>query len=202
MVLGKALGGGILPIAACVARDDLNVAGPWAYGHYTHEKNPVTAAAAAIAHAASIQPEAIVRGLQRYTPVDKRLVVSELAGGLRVVNDAYNANPTSMLAAVRNFVTLHHPRKMVILGDMLELGAVSAEEHQRITDELSLHFREGVLLCGEAFCATQKPVEFKTFPHVAGVISWLREHPPADTLLLIKGSRGMQLEKIVDALSE
>ena len=46
VVLGKALGGGILPIAACVARDDLNVAGPWAYGHYTHEKNPVTAAAA------------------------------------------------------------------------------------------------------------------------------------------------------------
>jgi 4-aminobutyrate aminotransferase len=46
VVLGKALGGGVLPIAACVARDDLNVAGAYAYGHYTHEKNPVTAAAA------------------------------------------------------------------------------------------------------------------------------------------------------------
>ncbi len=158
-------------------------------------------AAIAVGSHFGVPPADIAAALAAYSPSNNRSQWMK-TGTCEIIMDAYNANPTSMLAAVRNFVTLHHPRKMVILGDMLELGAVSAEEHQRITDELSLHFREGVLLCGEAFCATHKPVEFKTFPHVAGVISWLREHPPADTLLLIKGSRGMQLEKIVDALSE
>lgn len=64
VVLGKALGGGVLPIAACVARDDLNVAGAYAYGHYTHEKNPVTAAAA-LATLAVIERERLVEQAAR-----------------------------------------------------------------------------------------------------------------------------------------
>jgi 4-aminobutyrate aminotransferase len=64
VVVGKALGGGVLPIAACIARDDLNVAGAWALGHYTHEKNPVTAAAA-LATLAIIEDEDLVANAAR-----------------------------------------------------------------------------------------------------------------------------------------
>ncbi|MGE4558954.1 MAG: UDP-N-acetylmuramoyl-L-alanyl-D-glutamate--2,6-diaminopimelate ligase, partial [Desulfobulbus sp.] len=90
------------------------------------------AAAAAIAHAAGIPPETIVLGLTRYQPsVDKRLAVSELAGGIKVVNDAYNANPASMAAGLRTVGSFGKPgcRHLAALGDMLELGDASERLH-------------------------------------------------------------------------
>ena len=106
VVLGKALGGGILPIAACVARDDLNVAGPWAYGHYTHEKNPVTAAAA-LATLEVIEREGLVEQAARvgahalerlYALKDRHPLIGDVRGrglllGLELVSDRARKTP-------------------------------------------------------------------------------------------------------------
>lgn len=106
VVLGKALGGGILPIAACVARDDLNVAGPWAYGHYTHEKNPVTAAAA-LATLQVIEREGLVEQAERvgahalerlHALKDRHPLIGDVRGrglllGLELVSDRARKTP-------------------------------------------------------------------------------------------------------------
>jgi len=106
VVLGKALGGGILPIAACVARDDLNVAGPWAYGHYTHEKNPVTAAAA-LATLEVIERDGLVEQAERvgahalerlHALKDRHPLIGDVRGrglllGLDLVNDRVRKTP-------------------------------------------------------------------------------------------------------------
>lgn len=106
VVLGKALGGGILPIAACVARDDLNVAGPWAYGHYTHEKNPVTAAAA-LATLEVIEREGLVEQAARvgahalerlHALKDRHPMIGDVRGrglllGLELVSDRARKTP-------------------------------------------------------------------------------------------------------------
>ena len=106
VVLGKALGGGILPIAACVARDDLNVAGPWAYGHYTHEKNPVTAAAA-LATLEVIEREGLVEQAARvgahalerlHALKDRHPLIGDVRGrglllGLELVSDRARKTP-------------------------------------------------------------------------------------------------------------
>ena len=106
VVLGKALGGGILPIAACVAREDLNVAGPWAYGHYTHEKNPVTAAAALatlqviereglVEQAARVGDHALIRlrELQRRHPLIGDVRGRGLLLGIELVSDRARKTP-------------------------------------------------------------------------------------------------------------
>ncbi|WP_374664354.1 aspartate aminotransferase family protein [Ramlibacter sp.] len=106
VVLGKALGGGVLPIAACVARDDLNVAGAYAYGHYTHEKNPVTAAAALatlqvieredlVANAARVGAHALER---LHDLRDRHALVGDVRGrglllGLELVTDRAKKTP-------------------------------------------------------------------------------------------------------------
>jgi 4-aminobutyrate aminotransferase len=106
VVLGKALGGGILPIAACVAREDLNVAGPWAYGHYTHEKNPVTAAAA-LATLEVIEREGLVEQAARvgahalerlHALKDRHPLIGDVRGrglllGLELVTDRARKTP-------------------------------------------------------------------------------------------------------------
>jgi len=106
VVLGKALGGGILPIAACVAREDLNVAGPWAYGHYTHEKNPVTAAAA-LATLEVIEREGLVEQAARvgahalerlHALKDRHRLIGDVRGrglllGIELVTDRARKTP-------------------------------------------------------------------------------------------------------------
>lgn len=106
VVLGKALGGGVLPIAACVARDDLNVAGAYAYGHYTHEKNPVTAAAA-LATLQVIEREGLVENAARvgahalerlHALKDRHAIVGDVRGrglllGLELVTDRVRKTP-------------------------------------------------------------------------------------------------------------
>ncbi len=172
------------------------------------------AAAAAIAHAASIQPEAIVRGLQRYTPVDKRLVVSELAGGLRVVNDAYNANPASMAAGLRTVAAFGSGcRHLAALGDMLELGPDSERLHREIGSlvaELGYDFlavtgaRAGAV-ADAASRAGMTAGQVRTFPAPADMADWLCRLLAEGRIgcgdwLLVKGSRGMRMERLIEEL--
>ena len=172
------------------------------------------AAAAAIAHAAAIAPEVIVRGLQRYTPVDKRLVVSELAGGLRVVNDAYNANPASMAAGLRTVAAFgERCRHLAALGDMLELGPGSEELHRGIGalvvdlgyDFLAVTGAQAEAVAAAARTAGMPAERVRTFAEPRLVADWLSEmlvdgRIGSGDWLLVKGSRGMRMERLIEEL--
>ena len=176
------------------------------------------AAAAAIAHAAGIAPEIIVRGLQQYAPaVDKRLAVVELPGGLKAVNDAYNANPASMAAGLRTVAALGAPgcRHAAALGDMLELGDASDALHAGIgTLAASLGYRwlaltgpHSAVVAQAAVAGGMSAEQVRAFPDPSAMAAWFCGMLAAGDLktgdwLLIKGSRGMRMERLLDALEQ
>jgi UDP-N-acetylmuramoyl-tripeptide--D-alanyl-D-alanine ligase len=138
----------------------------------------------------------VIEGITDYVPSNMR---SEIVyrGKQKILLDAYNANPSSMASALRVFKELDWPHKGVILGDMFELGQETAEEHQSIVDFVqSLDF-EQVYLIGKHFAATQNKCQ--TFMSTEDFISTLPEEVKKLNLL-IKGSRGMALERILKAL--
>ncbi len=172
------------------------------------------AAAAAIAHAAGIAPETIVRGLERFQTIDRRMQLLHLAGGLRVVNDAYNANPASMAAALRTVAGFgSRCRRVAVLGDMLELGAETVRAHRRIGqlvaelgyDLLAVtgHQAEEVAVAARAAGMARDTV--RVFSDTEGICEWLYLLLVSGELvggdwLLVKGSRGMRMERVIDGL--
>jgi UDP-N-acetylmuramyl pentapeptide synthase len=137
--------------------------------------------------------------------------VQKLIGGVRLVNDAYNANPSSVLAALE---TLHHMdrshKKVAILGDMLELGAQSLVAHQAIGREVARLGFDGLLVVGEfaealvneAWKAGMSRKKALFFNNKEAISNWLRENIAAGALrsgdwVLVKGSRGMRMETII-----
>ena len=115
--------------------------------------------------------------------------------------DAYNANPTSMMASLSNFSKIEGENKMLILGDMLELGNQSAEEHQKIVDFLNEVNAEHVFLIGKEFAKTATANKAKKFDNAELLADYLYQLKPLNNqLILIKGSRGIRLEKILDIL--
>ena len=141
--------------------------------------------------------EQIRKGLENYIPQNNRsqLTVTEHN---KLVVDTYNANPTSMRAAVLNFVQMEVDRKTLILGDMLELGDQSDIEHQNIVDLLQQNNLKNVLLVGNDFKKTRN--SFHSFENVADLINYINENPIINNYILIKGSRGIKLEKILTSL--
>ena len=114
----------------------------------------------------------------------------------RLLMDAYNANPSSTRAALENFMLLEAPKKAVLLGDMLELGAVSQEEHQKIVDYIITMKVDLVILTGTRYSSCQLPPDFLHFPNAAALEEFLGKEPLKGYLILIKGSRGMKLESV------
>ncbi|MDD4971518.1 MAG: UDP-N-acetylmuramoyl-tripeptide--D-alanyl-D-alanine ligase [Paludibacter sp.] len=141
--------------------------------------------------------EQIKDGLENYIPQNNRsqLTVTEHN---KLVVDTYNANPTSMRAAILNFAQMEVPEKTLILGDMFELGAQSEEEHQNIVNLLQQKGFKNVLLVGKDFKKTQN--SFLSFEFVNELIDYLKENPISDNYILIKGSRGIRLEQILSFL--
>ncbi|MBP6610484.1 MAG: UDP-N-acetylmuramoyl-tripeptide--D-alanyl-D-alanine ligase [Paludibacter sp.] len=154
-------------------------------------------AAVAIGNYFEVIDEAIKAGLEHYTPQNNRsqLTVTERN---KLVVDAYNANPTSMHAAVINFAQMEVDAKMLILGDMLELGEQSELEHQAIVDLLKANKLENVLLVGANFGATNN--QYKCFDTVDVLQSEFDFESIKDYYILIKGSRGIKLEKLIPVL--
>ena len=156
-------------------------------------------AAAAIGKHFNVSSQLIKQGIESYVPSNNRSQLME-AGSNHIFMDAYNANPTSMQASITNFLTGNYPKRMVILGDMLELGIYSREEHQKIVDQLAQEDNLNVILVGPAFGETEMPRHFTRFSNTEQVSRFLDKDKPRDYYILIKGSRGMGLEKIVSAL--
>ena len=141
----------------------------------------------------NLSDEEIKQALEQYTPKDMRSQIVEINGNL-IILDAYNANPTSMQAALNNLLQMSGMRKVAILGDMFELGKTATEEHQNIANLLK---EKGInaYLIGENFSRTKTDLPvFKTTQDFidSGIFNQI-----TDADILIKGSRGMALEKIL-----
>lgn len=132
----------------------------------------------------------ICKALEEYTPSNNRSQLKQTAHNTLII-DAYNANPTSMQAALKNFSELSAANKMVILGEMRELGAESEEEHRKLLDFLIRAGFEKVWLIGQCFNTPHNP--FPTFQSVDQVIEKIQKEPLSGYTILIKGSNSNKL---------
>ena len=154
------------------------------------------AAAIAIGNYFEITKNDIKIAIENYAPTNNRSQIIK-KGTNKILLDAYNANPSSMLAALENFSQLEDLDKIVILGDMFELGETAILEHQKIAELASLsHFKE-VYLIGKAFSTTsvKNAFIFETFETFKSATNFMKFK---NSSILIKGSRGMALERILD----
>ncbi len=158
-------------------------------------------AAIAIASYVGVDASAINLAIAGYTPQNNRSQAKDTDKNHLII-DAYNANPTSMQAALENFGQLQAFPKMVILGDMKELGEYSPEEHRKIIEMLATITLDGVLLCGENFlaCDAGHPDNWQFFPDTPELLEYLQKNPVSGYHILIKGSRINQLEKTIEFL--
>lgn len=154
-------------------------------------------AAVAIGKYFGVKTAKINQAIEDYTPTNNRSQLKKTEKNTLVI-DAYNANPTSMNAALQNFKKLDIPNKAVILGDMRELGDDAASEHQTIVDIVASSGIKDAFFIGENFSRTD--TQLLRFETLDAFLEYLKENPLIDKNILIKGSRGIQLEKCVDLL--
>lgn len=146
-----------------------------------------------------VPDQQIKEAIEAYTPGDNRSqwVVTQ---SNKILLDAYNANPTSMHAAISSFNRMQGPNKVLILGDMLELGEYTDSEHENLLELLARNAFKDVFLVGPIFAQFAQKYGFKSFGDVEGLKTYLREKPLKNALVLIKGSRGIALEKVRELL--
>lgn len=153
--------------------------------------------------------------LGKYFGVDARLanqaVAEYVPGNMRsqvikkstntIILDAYNANPSSMQAAIENMAAMNANNKVLILGDMFELEEEAAKEHQAIGTTIRLNGFQNIYLCGELFKSALHEIPYaKYFVKKEDLIRELKQFPIKDSTVLVKASRGIGLETIVDFL--
>ena len=144
-----------------------------------------------------VTAQAICHALESYKPSNNRSQLT-ITPHNHLVVDAYNANPTSMAAALDNFSLMQVSPKMAIIGEMRELGDVSDEEHRKVVAMLERAAFGEVWLVGDAF--SNIPCSFRKFHSVEEVKAELDVHKPSDRYILIKGSNGTRLFELVDLL--
>lgn len=144
-----------------------------------------------------VEPQKIDKALSDYAPQNNRSQLKKTESNTLII-DAYNANPTSMMAALTNFHTMNAARKMLILGDMRELGAESGAEHQKVVDYIKECGFEKVIFVGGQFAACRHG--YQTYPDVQQLIQRLQADKPQDYIILIKGSNGIRLSSVVEYL--
>ncbi len=165
-------------------------------GDYNFENS---LAAACIGNYFKVDPLDIQNALKEYSPKNNRsqLIVRN---NLRITMDAYNANPTSMQASIKSFIQNNEGNFHVILGDMLELGEYSEEEHLAILKLLNESGTVNVYTVGKQFGKFAPGFGFKSFDNVDFLCETLQKNPILNGNVLIKGSRGIQLEKVLNFL--
>ena len=153
-------------------------------------------AAACIGNYFGVDPLKIQQAIKDYVPSNNRSQLIQ-KDGLTIIMDAYNANPTSMQASISSFGTTVKGKRYLILGDMLELGEYSPEEHKLILKQVKEKAFENVFLVGKAFSTANQMFHFPEFETVNELCAFLGKNPIKKGTLLIKGSRGIQLEKVL-----
>jgi UDP-N-acetylmuramoyl-tripeptide--D-alanyl-D-alanine ligase len=143
----------------------------------------------------NVPDEKIKAALMNYVPSNSRSQLIEKDGN-KIILDAYNANPTSMKAAIENFAKMKGDNKVLFLGGMMELGADSINEHEAIIKLISTYNWDAVVLVGGDFNKIKHP--FINFTSSAEAGEWLKKQDFKNSTLLIKGSRSMQMEKVLE----
>lgn len=166
------------------------------YGNYNFLN---VMAAIAVGNYFSISEANIKKALTEYNPKNNRSQVITTSNNTLIL-DAYNANPDSMALAIETFSSQDFKDKIVILGDMFELGKDSENEHQRIIDLLQNKNFKQVILVGKDFFKIQKDKNYLTFNTNEEAATHLKNQNLKGNTILIKGSRGMQLETLVQYL--
>lgn len=147
----------------------------------------------------NISLENIKEAIENYTPQNNRSQWTKI-NDKNILLDAYNANPSSMQVAIENFNQLANPSKLMILGDMFELGNESDKEHLQTINQV-IETKIPTIFIGEHFFKVQvKNNVVQYFKNIQDFFNQLKETPINEELLLIKGSRGMALERILDKL--
>ncbi len=155
-------------------------------------------AAITIGNYFEIEGNKINKAIEGYVPTNNRSQIIKKENN-HIILDAYNANPSSMKVALENFSKIEEKNKTVILGDMFELGEDSLREHQVITDLADSFSFSNTLFVGENFFkSTTKNEQFKTFEDLK---EYIIKKPLENQSILIKGSRGMKLERILDFIN-
>lgn len=160
-------------------------------------------AAIAVGKQFGVSLEEAVKAIEAYVPSNKRSQMSKTERNTLIV-DAYNANPTSMEAALNNFANVEAEHKAVMLGDMLELGEDSLKEHIRIAEMAMNLGIDTICFVGGEFEKALKEMQpcsnVMSFKTSAELAEWLKENPIDDSVILIKGSRGTRMENIIETL--
>ena len=156
---------------------------------------PNILSAVSIGKTFGVSDQQIKNAIQNYTPSNSRSQLIQ-KGTNTVLLDAYNANPGSMKAAIENFASMAGDKKVVILGGMMELGENSIAEHQELIRLLQQHRWEKVAVAGKDF--TEIPDNIEKFNSTEEIADWFRLRNFENTLILIKGSRSMAMEKVIE----
>jgi UDP-N-acetylmuramoyl-tripeptide--D-alanyl-D-alanine ligase len=141
----------------------------------------------------------IVDAVENYFPGNNRSEI-KVTSKNTVICDSYNANPRSMTNALESFAELKAEKKLIILGDMLELGEKSGDEHLNILNYLKGCGIKDVFLVGPVFSAKAKEFGYRSFSNVASLKDFIASKPVKGKHILVKGSRGIGLERIYDLL--
>lgn len=143
-----------------------------------------------------IKDEEIQSAISTYTPTNSRSQMIQ-KGSNQIILDAYNANPSSMAAAIENFARMDAPGKVLMLGGMKELGNESINEHQKLIDLIAQYKWKAVVIVGGDFEHVTHKYTF--LPDTNAARNWLQAQDFKDTTILIKGSRGIAMEKVLDS---
>jgi UDP-N-acetylmuramoyl-tripeptide--D-alanyl-D-alanine ligase len=167
-------------------------------GEYNFENILATAC---IGHYLGVDPLKIQTALKDYRPANNRSQLI-IKGELKIIMDGYNANPTSMEASIKSFLSgFKDESSHLILGDMLELGNYSEKEHRKILELIQHYQITNILLTGPVFkMAAESFPNIQAFVNVNELCTYISAHPLKSGAVLIKGSRGIRLEKVLEYL--
>lgn len=164
-------------------------------GNYNFD-NIALSIALGIEHGISIKE--IKNAIENYVPKSNRSQLINTNKN-KILLDAYNANPTSMGKAIDTIASIEHMNKLIILGDMFELGEDTNKEHINIINSCQESDIQNVILVGKTFNKLNKS-KFKSYDNTETLVKYLKQNKIKDTLILIKGSRAMKLEQLVEYL--
>lgn len=138
-------------------------------------------------------------GIESYIPENNRSQIKKTERNVLIM-DAYNANPSSMIASIKNFNAYPSEKKTLIIGHMLELGPTSTQEHKDLVDYIGSFKWDNVFLVGSEFFKIQKEIPFSLFKNTKELRGFIKPMNLSGHAILLKGSRGVALEKSIDLL--
>ena len=156
-------------------------------------------AAVAVGSYFKVKDAEIKKAIEGYLPTNSRSQFIQ-KGSNKIILDAYNANPSSMKAAIENFAKAEGNKKILALGAMAELGTESKKEHEELIRTIDSYPWEDVVLVGGDFVTANHT--YRKFNSAVDAGAWFQKKHPENAFILIKGSRSMQMEKLLDYLTE